>query len=288
MPTFNNYQFSEDGTYQGGRSDAAILGILCDLGSTNYSGQREAPAAIRASGSWTWDEMYDVARDRMFTKKVVDAGDVPIITGELHSTGMVIAEAVAEIVKNTDLLIAMGGDHLASRFVSYALDKPYLVVFDAHSDLWQPESFGESDNGTWVRDVIEEDTVSGVCIVGHRTYGPLPDIWKCVDHIPMAEYRRDPQAALSKVVTLAGGQRTYLSVDIDVVDPAFAPGTGTPEPGGMESWAILDAVYYLMRNLNVCAMDVMEVLPSRDHNNLTAKLANRIITTALSSIDVSQ
>jgi agmatinase len=104
----------------------------------------------------------------------------------------------------------------------------------------------------------------------------------------MAEYRRDPQAALSKIVGLANGHRTYLSIDIDVVDPAFAPGTGTPEPGGMESWAILDAVYYLMSNMDVRALDVMEVLPSRDHQTLTAKLANRIITTALSTIDVSE
>lgn len=287
MPTFNNYQYSEDGTYQGGRSDAVILGVPCDLGSTSHVGQREAPAAIRASGSWSWDEMYDVARDRLVTKKVVDAGDVPIITGELHTTGQVIADVVAEIVKNTGLLIAMGGDHLASRFISYSLDRPYLVVFDAHSDLWQPESYGESDHGTWVRDVIEEDTVSGVCIVGHRTYGPLPHIWKYVDHIPMVEYRSDPQAALTKVVELANGRRTYLSVDIDVVDPAFAPGTCAPEPGGMESWAILDAVYRLMSELDVCALDVMEVLPSRDHTNLTAKLANRIIATALSTIDRS-
>ena len=281
MSTFNNYPLSHDGTFEGGKSDVAILGVPSDMGATGPGGQRDAPMAIRNAGAWNHDEMYDTMSGRSVTCNVVDAGDVLITAGDLIDTGINVAVTTREIMHNTNFLIVLGGDHSISRFVVSSLDNPYLVVFDAHSDLWEPATAGAYDHGTWLYDVLEAEMVSGACVVGHRCIGTTEDMWAAVDHIHADEYRADPDAALAKIVALANGRPTYLSIDIDVVDPAFAPGTGTPEPGGLTSWDILKAAYRLNCDLNTVAMDITEVLPARDVSDITTKLASRIIVKSL-------
>ena len=280
MDTFNGYP-----AWDGSQSSACIVGIGFDGGNVTMDGQLYAPDTIRQCGVWPHAEMYDRHTGRQLpTDGIVDYGNVPVFK-KMSRSYREAKEVISDVSGTTDFLVVLGGDNSVSRFAISGLDyKPYLVLFDSHSDLWEPDGKQPNDHGTWVRDVIEEELVSGVTVVGHRCLGPTKDVWdKYVVHdIPMRKYRDNPNDALWTIKHQAGDHPVYLAIDIDVVDPAFAPATATPEPGGMTSWEILDAVRFLVGQTKVKAMDITEVLPELDPAGFpTCRLANRIVVEAL-------
>jgi arginase family enzyme len=243
VTTFNDWPYSPNGKLDGKRSDVAILGAPYDLGaSTNGGGMRMAPTTIRQS------------RLERLTVAGVDAGDVAVEDG-LDG----ITAAVKQVGKNTRRLIVLGGDDSINHAVLSGLNKqkPFLFRIDAHTD---GES-GELDHGSWISHVMQDGLTDRVLTMGVRTLDWDPNyIWmpdKYLDSIPL-------------------GPPVFVAVDIDGVDPAYAPGTSFPEPGGLTSAQALRMISMVCQKRVVVALTITEVLPHKDVGGITSLLANRI------------
>ena len=252
-------------------SEFAILGAPCDLGTTGVAGQRMAPWAIRAAGEFDHDEFCDPETRYDWSKaSVLDHGDVPIVMGDYNASLEEIANKVAKLAKRSKKLVVFGGDDGVNvavlRGLAYGVEKPPLLIhLDAHSDTYAPTSTRRLDHGCWVSKALYEELASPVYQYGLRAPAPRTTTKK------VARFTELDGLFAS---ALQWGGNAWLAIDIDVVDPAYAPGTGFPEPGGMTSREILKLVE--MFAPYVRGMSITEVLPGHDPNGLTAQLANRM------------
>ena len=198
------------------------------------------------------------------------------------------------------LPVVLGGDHSitfpdatgVARHIGWG--RLALVHFDAHADTANTQSGSLYGHGTPMRRLIESGAVRGERFfqIGLRGYWPDPDVldWMATQGMrsyEMAEVgRRGLAPCLDEVFELAmsGCDGVFLSVDIDVVDPGMAPGTGTPEPGGLTARELLDTVRRCAMELPLAGVDIVEVSPPYDHAEVTAYLANRVVLEALSGI----
>lgn len=256
--------------------EVAVMGFPCDAAVTYRPGCRLGPRAIRAASvqlaelrafPWGFDLMESLA--------VVDRGDCMIDPHHPESVAPAIEAAAAAVLASGAKLLALGGDH----FVSWPLLRAHaarygplaLVQVDAHGDLW-PDDPGRIDHGTMMGRAIREGLVDPgrSTQVGIRTYHD-EDMGLQILSAPWV-HRNGIAAAVEAVVARAGDAPVYLSFDIDGLDPAFAPGTGTPVPGGLASWQALELVRGLAP-LDLVGMDVVEVSPPFDHAEITALAA---------------
>lgn len=253
--------------------DVAIMGVPFDGAVTNRSGCRLGPRAIRA-GSVQLAELkaFPFGFDPFDALNVVDYGDCVI---DPHHPAEVAdrieAEARAVIETGTKLL-SLGGDH----FVSYPLLKAHaahygpiaLIQFDAHCDTWADDS-NRVDHGTMFARAASEGIidVSRSSQIGLRTHNDDDHGFEMLT-APWL-HRHGVDAALSIITERADDAPVYISFDIDALDPAFAPGTGTPVPGGLASWQALELLRGLS-GLSLIGMDVVEVAPAYDHAEITA------------------
>jgi agmatinase len=206
---------------------------------------------------------------------VVDRGDCMIDPHHPSSVAPAIEAAAAEVLASGAKLLALGGDH----FIAWPLLKAHaerygplaLVQVDAHGDLW-PDDPGRIDHGTMMGRAIREGLVDPArsSQVGIRTFHD-ENMGLQILTAPWV-HRNGIAAAVDAVVERAGGAPVYLSFDIDGLDPAFAPGTGTPVPGGLASWQALEFVRGLAP-LDLVGMDLVEVSPPFDHAEVTALAA---------------
>jgi agmatinase len=220
--------------------------------------------------------------------------------GDLVASLAILREATEKISRSGAIPVILGGDHsIASADVAgianhRGLGKISMIHFDAHADTGEDQFGALVGHGTPMRRLIEEGYVRGdrFLQLGLRGYWP--------DHVTLAWMRdqgmrsyemteihhRGLNAVLDEsFITLQDGcDGVFLSVDIDVVDPGMAPGTGTPEPGGMTSRELLEAVRRICLELPVVGIDVVEVAPPFDSADITAILANRVVLEALSAI----
>jgi agmatinase len=284
-------------------ADVAIMGAPIDEPVSNRPGARFGPRAIRLSdpsgGSPPPRPNMDVGVDPFRVLRVVDYGDAEVVPGDQATSHQAIKRAVADISAAGAVPIVLGGDHSIAHpdvgAVAEAL-KPArvgLVHFDAHADNADTVYGVKLSHGTPMRRLVEEGSLLGEHIVqvGLRGYWPdPPDFewareqgfrWFLMEEI--SERGMDP--VMDDVVAIAGGfDHLFLSFDIDVCDPAFAPGTGTPEPGGMTAREALRAVRRLSTEIGLAGMEVVEVCPPYDHSDITALLANRLVLEALSGL----
>jgi agmatinase len=253
--------------------DIVISGIPYDNAVTYRSGCRLGPRAIRA-GSVQLAELkhFPFGFDPFETLSTIDYGDCFIDphqpTGVLDS----IESHAAGILESGALLLSLGGDHS----VAYPLLKAHaakygplaLVQFDAHCDTW-PDDGTRFDHGTMFARAAAEGLidVGKSTQVGLRTYNDSDHGFEILTS-PWV-HRNGIDAAMEIVRTRAGGAPVYLSFDIDGLDPAFAPGTGTPVAGGLASWQGLEFIRGL-EPLNLIGMDLVEVAPAYDHAEITA------------------
>jgi agmatinase len=235
--------------------------------------------------------------------RVVDAGDVKVSPGYLEQGLDTIADAVAAITAAGAIPIVLGGDHS----VTYAngtgvartlgADTFGLIHFDAHADTGETAGFGAlHGHGTPMRRLVESGAVPGHRFVqiGLRGYWPEPHVVDWMHENSMKTFMMNEivDRGLSAVVddavaacTAIEAKGVFISVDVDVVDPGMAPGTGTPEPGGLLSRELLDTVRRLARELPVVGADVVEVAPPYDGpGQVTAFLANRVVLEILNGM----
>lgn len=254
-------------------ADAVVLGIPFDAAVSNRPGARFGPQAIRrASAIFDNDPQYPFARDLFEAMAVVDYGDVLLDYGNHQKTPGLIEETAAGIIASGAFLLSLGGDH----FVTWPLLKAHaekhgplaLVHFDAHQDTWDDD--GERiDHGSFVARAVREDVIDAAhsIQIGIRTHAP-EDFGIRILHGYDVEDMGAQQIA-DTILAHVGNRPVYLTFDIDCLDPAFAPGTGTPVAGGPSSAKIL-SVLRKLGSLDIRGADVVEVAPAYDHADITA------------------
>lgn len=259
-----------------GGTEVAVMGFPYDSAVTYRPGARLGPRAIRAASVQLAElKAFPFGFDLLASLAVVDRGDAFLDPHHPETVAAAIEAAAAEVIGAGVKLLALGGDH----FVAWPLLRAHaakhgplaLVQVDAHGDLW-PDDLGRIDHGTMMGRAIREGIVDPArsTQVGIRTFHE-EDMGLEILTAPWV-HRNGIEAALEVVRTRAGNAPVYLSFDIDALDPAFAPGTGTPVPGGLASWQALEFVRGLAP-LDLVGMDIVEVSPPFDHAEITALAA---------------
>jgi agmatinase len=283
-------------------ADVVIVGAPVDESTSTRPGARFGPRAIRhaddTGGVPPARPHLDVGIDPFAVLRVVDHGDVEVVAGDPERNLAALGAAVGRILDAGAIPIVLGGDHSIAypdvRAASERFDALRLVQLDAHADTSAPgEGRPRWSHGSPIRLLVEEGLVPGAAVaqVGLRGWWPPPEDlnWareRGIRWTTMAEVDdRGLGAVLDEVVAATPpGARLWLSVDVDAADPAYAPGTGTPEPGGFTSRELLAAVLRLTRELELGGMEVVEVSPPYDHAEITAMLAHRLVLTALTGL----
>jgi agmatinase len=273
--------------------DFVIAGAPFDTASSFRSGSRFGPNAIRNISAMMKPNNVLLQVNIMENLKGGDIGDFPVTPGYIHPTYQAIEEGVTGIVNEDAIPIVLGGDHSITLAELRAVAKKYgpvaLVHFDSHSDLCD-EVFGQKYNhGTPFRRALEEGLIDPSHSIQIGMRGSLydPDEHKMAAElgmklIPGHKVREmGIPALLEQALERVGDKPCFLTFDIDFVDPAYAPGTGTPEVGGFTSWEALQMVRGL-KDLNFVGMDMVEVLPAYDHGEITAYLAANLVFEFLS------
>jgi agmatinase len=254
-------------------ADAVVLGIPFDAAVSNRPGARFGPQAIRrASAIFDNDPQYPFSRDLFEAMAVVDYGDVLLDYGNHQKTPGLIEETATAILASGAFLLSLGGDH----FITWPLLKAHaakhgplaLVHFDAHQDTWDDD--GERiDHGSFVARAVREGVIDAAhsIQIGIRTHAP-EDFGIQILHGHEVEDLSAHQIA-DAILAHVGARPTYLTFDIDCLDPAYAPGTGTPVAGGPSSAKIL-SVLRKLGPLDIRGADVVEVAPAYDHADITA------------------
>jgi len=253
--------------------DVAVLGIPFDAAVSNRPGARFGPQAIRrASAIFDNDPQYPFGIDLFSHMAVVDRGDVLLDYGNHQETPTAIEREAAKILKAGVFCLALGGDH----FVTWPLLKAHaakhgplaLVQFDAHQDTWFDDG-KRIDHGSFVGRAVRDGIIdpNHSIQIGIRTHAP-DDCGIEIIHGNEIE-EMTSTAIAEKIYARVGGLPCYITFDIDCLDPAFAPGTGTPVAGGPSTAKML-AVLHHLKNLQIVGADVVEVAPAYDHGDVTA------------------
>ena len=284
-------------------ADVVIVGAPIDSGTSHRSGAKFGPQAIRGGDYLPHDaERPHLALriDALKALKVVDAGDLLMPGGDLVASLGVLAQATEKISRAGAIPVILGGDHsIASADVAgiaahRGLGKISMIHFDAHADTGEDQWGTLIGHGTPMRRLIDSGTVRGdrFLQLGLRGYWPDAKTLDWMRDQGMRSYEmteihhRGLYAVLDESFSILTNDcdGVFLSVDIDVVDPGMAPGTGTPEPGGMTSRELLESVRRICLELPIVGIDVVEVAPAFDSADITAILANRVVLEALSAI----
>jgi agmatinase len=284
-------------------ADVIIIGAPIDSGTSHRSGAKFGPQAIRGGDYLPHDgERRHLALrvDPLQALKVYDAGDLLMPGGDLVKSLKVLEEATEKISRAGKIAVVLGGDHsIASADVAGIANhrgqgKISMIHFDAHADTGEDQFGALIGHGTPMRRLIESGSVRGDRFLQLGLRGYWPDAktldWMRDQGMRSYEMTEIHHRGLTTVLdesfaTLTDGcDGVFLSVDIDVVDPGMAPGTGTPEPGGMTSRELLEAVRRICLELPVVGIDIVEVAPAFDSADITAILANRVVLEALSAI----
>lgn len=289
--TFNDIEESQNGKYGKKKSDIAILGVPFDLGSTNHTGQRNAPFEIRNAGFWQEGMLHVKEGVDPMELMVVDVGDVEFSPGDTNGGWQAIRDTAKQVYTNTRHLISIGGDHSCTaklvQGVSQKDGHPLTVFhFDAHTDYSKHDPDIEMNHGSWVRRVLEENVASRVVQFGIRGWGvPAADKKWATKNDVVTYYAQDMQwmKHLGEEVDDTPDD-IYLSIDLDVLDPCFAPGVAYREPGGITTRELFRAISIIAGSGKLVAADVMECIPDRDPSGVTTKVANRCVAQLMTGI----
>ncbi len=268
--------------------DAAFVGIPLDIGTSQRSGTRYGPRAIRADSVMIRPYNMATGAAPFDSLRVADLGDVPINTYNLHKSVQIIEDYYTGLNAFPLVPLTLGGDHTLTLPILRALVKKHgpvgLIHVDAHTDT-NDDMFGEKiAHGTTFRRAVEEGLLDlkRVIQIGQRAQGyDAGDFQWGVDRgfrlVPAEKCWYQSMAPLmAEVRAQMGSGPVYLSYDIDSVDPAWAPGTGTPEVGGLTSIQGLEIVRGC-RGLNLIGADLVEVSPPYDISGTTSQLAANIL-----------
>ena len=281
----------------GRRAHYAVAGVAWDGSVTNRPGARFGPGAIRQASHMLCDGIHPLF-DVSPVGHLIDVGDLALPNTSIERMREAMAPMVDSLLAKHHM-VWLGGDHSITlpllRAYKARLGQPLAVLhFDAHCDTWT-DHFGEpSGHGTWVHEAFEEGLVLPQCFtqIGIRSAGERCARDYVSDRGGVIHTARELRGleSPSQLKPLTDGIRQrlaaqgnpplYLTIDIDCLDPAFAPGTGTPEPGGMSTNQVLSVIEELA-DLPFIGMDCVEVAPAYDHAELTSNAAANLVWTYL-------
>ena len=280
--------------------DVAIVGAPYDNSTTNRPGARFGPRAIRSQAYEPGSYHMDLGIEIFDYLEVVDFGDAYCPHGQTDVSLANIKARVSEVAKRGIIPITLGGDHSITWPTATAVAEVKgfgnvgIVHFDAHADTADILYGNLASHGTPMRRLIESGAIPGKNFVqvGLRGYWPPKEIfdwmreqgmrWHTMDEI----WQRGFQTVMKDAVAeaLAAADSLYISIDVDSLDPSFAPGTGTPEPGGIMSADLLRMVRTLCLEHNVVGIDIVEVSPAYDVSDLTVNIAHRLAFECLAGL----
>jgi agmatinase len=283
------------------RPDMAVVGAPLDDGVSHRPGARFGPRAIRAATYHTGSlNSLQLGIAPFEWLDCVDAGDAPVTPANLDRAHEVIRRKVMDVARSGAVPVVLGGDHSitfpsASAVAEVVAPRRLGIVhFDAHADAANSTWGVLNSHGTPMRRLVESGAVSGrnFVQVGLRGYWPPPETldWMRDNglrwHLMREIEERGSEAVIRDAIAeaLDGPEVVYLSVDVDVIDPGMAPGTGTPEPGGMLTRELLRAIRQIVAAVELVGMDVVEVSPPYDHAEVTATAAHRCVMEAISAL----
>ena len=267
------------------KTDVAILGLPFDAGTSYRPGARFGPQAIRQASRHlrtAYHASHDI--EPFATLQVADAGDVPCNPFSIEKAIKQIEEAATGLLGRADAIISLGGDHTVAFPLLRAMNAHFgpvaLVHFDAHLDTWDTYFGAPYTHGTPFRRAAEEGLFVDDASIHVGIRGPLhhrddlkndAEFGFRIVHCDELE-REGVDHVAERIRSRVGAHPVYLSIDIDVLDPAFAPGTGTPEAAGMTSRELVNILRGIA-GLNVVSADVVEVSPAYDHAEVTSLAA---------------
>jgi agmatinase len=274
------------------RPRLAVVGAPFDIATTHRPGARFGPRALRASAYHPGTYHLDLGVEIFDWLDAVDAGDAHCPHGQTERSHNNIRTRVFEIARHGIMPLVLGGDHSITWPAASAVAEAVgwgalgLLHFDAHADTADIIDGNLASHGTPMRRLIESGAVRGrnFVQVGLRGYWPPPDVFAWMReqgmtwHLMQEIWERGSRAVVADAIAQAvdGCRALYLSVDIDVLDPGFAPGTGTPEPGGMAPADLLRAVRQIALDTPLVGADIVEVAPAYDHADVTVNNAHRV------------
>jgi len=269
-----------------------VAGVPLDIGTTNRAGTRDGPRAIRAASRMLTDGDHPTFWVEPAAMELADIGDFEIALGDIPASLARIERQAAPIRH----LLALGGEHGITlpllRALSRRLGGPLaLVHFDAHVDTW-PDNFGQVyGHGSVFYHAIREGLVDPRRMIQIGIRSPVQrQVWdwtlaQGVRVLTAQDVHASSPAAVAALIRdVVGSQPAYLSFDIDALDPAFAPGTGTPEIGGLASWQA-QAILRGLGGVRFMGMDVVEVAPAYDTAEITALAAATVVWEYLALIE---
>jgi agmatinase len=280
-----------------------VVGAPFDGGTSHRPGTRFGPMAIRQTCYLPQDGSRPhlaLRVDALQDIRVVDAGDVEMYSGDVERSIASLEEAVYTVASSGAVPLVLGGDHTialpdatgVARHLGFG--RVSMLHFDAHADTGHIEFGSLYGHGQPMRRLIESGALRGdrFLQLGLRGYWPGPETldWMAAQRMRSFEMteigKRGLDACLDEAfeIALDDCDGVFLSVDVDVCDPGHAPGTGTPEPGGLSARQLLDSVRRICLELPVVGIDIVEVSPPYDHAEITAYLANRVALEALSGM----
>jgi agmatinase len=285
------------------KPDVAIIGAPFDDAVSHRSGARFGPRAIRQA-QYTSGSINSLQLDvePFEILDVVDTGDANIIPAWIERAHALIYRKVREVAETGAIPIILGGDHSITWPAASAVAEVRrpgsvgIVHFDAHADTANDDWGVLAGHGTPMRRLVESGAVAGrnFVQVGLRGYWPPVETFEWMQqqglryHFMREIEERGVEAVIAQAIdeALDGPDYVYLSLDIDVIDPGMAPGTGTPEPGGMLTREVLRGIRQIVSAVELAGMDIVEVSPPYDHAETTAMAANRAALEAISALAV--
>jgi len=293
--SFAGQRYSEDPRELAG-VDVAIVGAATDDLVSDRPGTRFAPRAIRAAGCPPGRHL-DAAIDAFATLSVLDYGDAPVVPGDPTATHAAIERTVGEVVAAGAIPFVLGGDHSIAepdmRAVAARHGPLGLVHLDAHTDTGTTVFGVERSHGTPMFRLVEGGVVDAARYVqiGLRGYWPGEETFAWQRERGITSFLMEDVRTLSieeivgRTVAIVGSGPVFLSIDIDVLDPSLAPGTGTPEPGGMSTAQLLWAARVLATELDVVGAELVEVIPTAVGSaDVTALIADRTVREVLTGL----
>lgn len=254
--------------------DLAVTGVPFDQAVTHRTGTRFGPRAIReASTLQPYDPPYGWGFDPLSEFAITDYGDMPFDYAKIADFPEALRAHIAGILAQGPGTLTLGGDHYITLPILEAYAEKFgpmrVIQFDAHSDLWADDDFTRIDHGTMMYKAVKKGFVDPArsVQVGIRT--------ECDDYLGFnvidapSLHQMRPQAVAERIKEIVGEGPCYLTFDIDALDPAFAPGTGTPVWGGLASWQAA-AILRALAGIDLKGGDIVEVSPPYDTTGATA------------------
>ncbi len=275
-----------------GKGVVAVIGVPFDGTSIYRSGSRFAPSAIRKAAK-IFSPLTSSGKN-LHELDIVDLGDLDLPQTDVKSAHEIVRNRVSEVLTRNAYPVLLGGDHSITIAVVKALahffkEEIGIIYLDAHLDLLEDWFMERNSHACVLRRILELEGIlqENIAVIGYRSVSPQEKEFLENASIKLYSSYEIFEKGLKEFLLdltgfLKGLKRVYVTVDVDVLDPAYAPGSGYPEPGGLTTRELLGILHAIGRKSRLQGMDIVEVCPPFDHSNITSLAAAKILLETMS------